>query len=161
MPDSESQISGKLEDYIQSRRFEDFIFTLMNQAYADIKDRTVKVEWGGTGANAVVIWSKNKTDVIRCNRIVRDWPEPALIGLISHELSHIALGVNLHNELQADRDVIERGLGLYLAIERIFTNKGADHIVREGEDRYLGYASIRKILTAHEVHQLDILMSDL
>ena len=161
MPDSESQISGKLEDYIQSRKFEGFIFTLMNQAYADIKDRTVKVEWGRTGANAVVIWSKNKTDVIRCNRIVRDWPEPALVGLLSHELSHIALGADVHSELQADKDVIARGLGRYLAIERAFTNEYSDHIDGKGDDRYLGYESIRKLLTSSQVTQLDILMSDL
>ena len=86
---------------------------------------------------------------------------PALYGLLSHELSHIALGVNLHSEFQADRDVIERGLGPYLAIERLFTNKHSDYILREGEDKYLGFISIRKLLSPDEVHQLDTLISEI
>jgi hypothetical protein len=157
----ESQISGRLEDYPHTRRFEDFIFTLMSKEYSDIKDRNVNVVWGRTEANAVIIWSQNKLDIIRCNVAVRDWPEPVLIGLLSHELSHIALGADLHSELQADKDVIARGLGLYLAIERVFTNKHTDHILGKGDDRYLGYESIRKLLTSGQVAQLDILMSDL
>lgn len=158
MTDSESQTSGKLEDYLFSRKFEDHIYTLMKRAYADIKDRTVKIVWGTTGTNAVIIRSQNKSDTIRCNRAVRDWSEPALIGLLSHELSHIALGSEIHTELQADKDVIARGLGHYLAIERAFTNKHSDHVLREGADRYLGYASIRKLLKFQEIQQLDTLM---
>ena len=160
MNDSESQTSGKLADYVYSRKFEDHIYTLIKRAYADIKDRTVKVVWGSTGTNAVIIRSQNKSDTIRCNRAVRNWPEPALNGLLSHELSHIALGSEMHTELQADKDVIARGLGHYLAVERAFTNKHSDHVLREGEDRYLGYASIRKLLKFQEVQQLDSLMSD-
>jgi len=161
MTNSESQISEKLEDYTQSRIFEDHIYSLMSKAYADIKDRNVHIEWGRTGANAVLVASQNKSDKIRCNRVVRDWPESALFGLLSHELSHIALGVSFHSELQADEDVIARGLGPYLAIERVFTNKYSDYIMRNGEDKYLGYESIKKLLKTYEVHHLDILMSDL
>ncbi len=157
----ESQISGRLEDYPHTRRFEDFIFTLMNKEYDDIKDRNVNVVWGRTGANAVIIWSQNKSDIIRCNVAVRDWPEPAIFGLLCHELSHIALGADLHSELQADKDVIARGLGHYLAIERIFTRKYADHIIGEGKDKYLGYESIKKLLKSNEAQQLDSLLSDL
>jgi hypothetical protein len=157
----ESQISGRLEDYPHTRKFEDFIFTLMSKEYGDIKDRNVNVVWGRTGANAVIIWSQNKSDIIRCNVAVRDWPEPAIFGLLSHELSHIALGADLHSELQADKDVIARGLGQCLAIERAFTLKYADHIIGEGKDKYLGYKSIKKLLKTHEVQQLDSLMSDL
>jgi hypothetical protein len=148
-------MSPKLKDYILSRKFEDYIYTLMNSEYADIKHRTVKVEWGGSGPNAVVISSHDKTDIIRFNRSILDWPEPASCGLLFHELSHIALGANIHSEHQADRDVIERGLGPYLAIERLLTNKIDDHIVREGEDRYLGYESIRNLLSSVEIYQLD------
>jgi len=57
--------------------------------------------------------------------------------------------------------VIARGLGCFLAIERAFTRKYADHIIGNGKDRYLGYESIRKLLTSGQVTQLDILMSDL
>ncbi|MHA1930617.1 MAG: hypothetical protein ACTSV2_18765 [Candidatus Thorarchaeota archaeon] len=161
MTDSGSQTSGKLEDYIYSRKLEDNIYTLMKRAYADIIDRTVKIVWGSTETNAVIIRSQNKSDTIRCNRAIRDWPESAIIGLLSHELSHISLRSELHTELQTDKDVIARGVGHYLAIERAFTNKISDHVLREGEDRYLGYASIRKLLKFQEVQQLDRLMSEL
>ncbi|MHA2142973.1 MAG: hypothetical protein ACXADD_15925 [Candidatus Thorarchaeota archaeon] len=164
-----NQVSGKLEkrlarrlaDYEHTKRFEDIIFTLMNKEYADIKDRTVHIIWTRQGANAAIVWSQNKTDVIRCNIATTEWPEPAIFGLLSHELSHIALGTDLHDELQADEDVIARGLGHYLAIERVLTNKNSDHIVRNGKDRYLGFASIRKLLKSKEVRQLDNLMSEL
>ena len=116
---------------------------------------------GSTGTNAVIIRSQNKSDTIRCNRAVRNWPEPALNGLLSHELSHLALGSKMHTELQADKDVIARGLGHYLAVERAFTNKHSDHVLREGEDRYLGYTFIRKLLKYQEVQQLDTLMSNI
>ncbi|MHA1481147.1 MAG: hypothetical protein ACTSQZ_06970 [Candidatus Thorarchaeota archaeon] len=161
MSDSKYLNTGKLDDCIQSRKFEDYVYTLMCEAYSEIKDRTVRIEWGRATANAVIIWSQNKIDIIRCNRAVRNWPEPVLYGLLSHELSHIALGANLHLEIQADRDVIDRGLGPYLAIERLYTNKHSDHILREGEDRYLGYMSIRKLLSSDEVHKLEGLMLDL
>ncbi|MFX0107968.1 MAG: hypothetical protein ACFE7R_06780 [Candidatus Hodarchaeota archaeon] len=160
MAKSTNKVTGKLADFLESRRFEDYIYTLVTLAYSDIKDRDVKVVWGSIGPNAVVISSHKKSDVIRCNRAVRNWPEPALYGLLSHELSHIALGVNLHSELQADKDVIERGLGQYLAVERVLTTKFEDHNLRNGEDRYLGYFSIRKLLKAHEIRQLDILLSN-
>ncbi|MCK4567959.1 MAG: helix-turn-helix domain-containing protein, partial [Candidatus Thorarchaeota archaeon] len=156
----ENLITGRLEDYVHTKKFENIIFTLMSNEYADIKDRNVHIIWARTGASAVIVWSQNKTDVIRCNIAVTNWPEPAIFGLLSHELSHIALGADLHSELQADKDVIARELGYYLAIERAFTRNYADHIIREGEDRYLGYTSIRKLLKAHEVQQLDSLMSD-
>ena len=104
--------------------------------------------WAREGANAAIVWSQNKVDTIRCNIAVTEWPEPAILGLLSHELSHITLGTDLHDEIQADEDVIARGLGHYLAIERAFTNK------------YFGYTSIRKMLKSHLVKQLDKLMSE-
>jgi len=57
--------------------------------------------------------------------------------------------------------VINRKLGHYLAIERAYTKKFFDHILREGEDKYLGYTSIRKRLKSKEVRKLDKLLSDL
>lgn len=163
------QVSGKLEkrltrrlaDYEHTKKFEDFIFKLISNEYADIRDRTVHILWARAGSNAVIVWSKNKTDTIRCNIAVTKWPEPAILGLLSHELSHIALGTDLHDELQADEDVISRGLGHYLAIERAFTKKYSDHVLRDGEDRYLGYNSIRKQLKSHQVKELDRLLSEI
>ena len=154
------RIAGRLADHVHTMRFEDLIFKLTSKEYTEIKDRTIHILWSREGANAVIVWSKDKTDSIRCNIAVTEWPEPAIIGLLSHELSHIALGTDLHDELQADEDVIERGLGHYLAIERAFTNKYSDHILRNGEDMYLGYTSIRKRLKSQEVRRLDEMISD-
>jgi len=147
--------------YQITRTLGDYIRTLISYVYTDIEDKNVNVDWGRTQAYAVVIWNQSKPVSIRCNRAIRSWAEPALLGLLSHELSHIALGENSHSEHQTDRDVILRGLGPYLAIERIFTNKYSDHIIRRGQDRYLGYDSIRSLLTKHEENQLDVLMSDI
>jgi hypothetical protein len=156
----EKRLATRLADYVHTRRFEDLIFVLISKEYSDIRDRTVQIIWSRAGPNAVIVWSQNKTDVIRCNIAVTEWSEPAILGLLSHELSHIALGTDVHSELQADEDVIARGLGLYLAIERAFTNKYSDHVLRGGEDRYLGYDSIRKLLKSHDVKKLDHIMSE-
>jgi len=158
--ESNNLISEKLEDYIHSRKFEDYIHTLMNDAYQDIKDRTVHIIWTRTGPNAAIVWSKNKVDTIKCNIAIADWPEPVILGLLSHELSHIALGTDLHSELQTDEDVIARGLGHYLAIERAFTKKYSDHILRDGEDRYLGFTSIKKKMKSKEVRKISRLLTE-
>jgi hypothetical protein len=156
----DKRLAGRLADHVHTKRFEDYIFTLMSNEYTDIKDRTVHILWAREGANAVIVWSKDKTDTIRCNIAVAEWPEPAILGLLSHELSHISLGTDIHDELQADEDVIARGLGHYLAIERAFTNKYSDHVLRGGKDRYLGYTTIRKRLKSRKIKQLDKLILD-
>lgn len=155
------RIARRMANHVHTKKLEDIIFTLMGKEYTDIKDRTVHIVWSRAGANASIIWSKDKVDTIRCSIVIQEWPEPAIIGLLSHELSHIVLGTNLHFELQADEDVISRKLGHYLAIERAYTKKYSDHIIREGEDRYLGYTSIRKKLKSREVKKLDKLLSNL
>ncbi len=50
-------------------------------------------------------------------------------------------------------------LGSYLAVERILAGKYEDHIISRGKDRYLGYRTIRNLLTSQEIQNLDILMS--
>ncbi len=50
-------------------------------------------------------------------------------------------------------------LGSYLAVERILAGKYEDHIVSRGKDRYLGYRTIRGLLTTQEIQNLDILMT--
>ncbi|MGY5880409.1 MAG: hypothetical protein RTV31_09160 [Candidatus Thorarchaeota archaeon] len=157
----DKRIAGRLADHVHTKKFDDYIFTLMSKEYANIKNRTVHIIWTRAGVNAVIVWSQDKIDSIRCNITVTEWPEPAILGLLSHELSHIALGTDLHSEHQADVDVISRGLGHYLAIERAFTKNYSDHILKEGEDRYLGYTSIRKLLKSKDVKKLDRLMLDL
>lgn len=157
----DKRLAQRLADHKHTKRFEDLIFNLMREKYADIKDRTVYILWSREGPNAVIVWSKDKMDSIRCNISVTRWPEQAIIGLLTHELSHISLGTDLHDELQADEDVISRGLGHYLAIERVVTNKISDYVLREEKDRYLGYTSIRERLKPHNVKQLDKLLTDL
>ncbi|MHA2046296.1 MAG: hypothetical protein ACW99G_16040, partial [Candidatus Thorarchaeota archaeon] len=102
----DKRLKRRLADYEHTKRFQDYIFTLMSNEYSDIKDRTVHIIWARAGPNAVIVWSQFKTDTIKCNIEVTEWPEPAILGLLSHELSHIALGTDLHDELQADEDVI-------------------------------------------------------
>jgi hypothetical protein len=156
----DKRLAGRLADHVHTRRFEDYIFNMMKKEYADIKDRTVHILWARAGPNAVIVWSQDKTDSIRCNIVVTEWPEPAILGLLAHELSHISLGTDLHDELQADEDVIARGLGHYLAFQRAFTKKYSDQILREGQDKYLGYGSIRKRLKPLQRKKLDRLMSE-
>ncbi|MFW9983073.1 MAG: hypothetical protein ACFFE3_14310, partial [Candidatus Thorarchaeota archaeon] len=84
-----------------------------------------------------------------------------ITGLLSHELSHPAQSGSGLKELETDLDTISRGLGSYLAVERLFAGKYEDHIISRGKDRYLGYRSIRTRLTKLEIQNLDILMSKL
>ncbi|MHA2424783.1 MAG: hypothetical protein ACXAEF_08350 [Candidatus Thorarchaeota archaeon] len=138
-----------------------YIDALVKNAYEDLSHKEIKAKWGRTSAFATVTMNKTGPIKIQCNRITREWPEPALIGLLSHELSHIIIGDIRDSERLTDIDVIERGLGVYLAVERIIADKYADHVVTRGRDRYLGYGTIREDLTSHEIKQLDKLLSDL
>ena len=80
---------------------------------------------------------------------------------MSHELSHPAQKGGGLSELKTDNDTITRGLGPYLAVERLFTGKYEDHVVQRGKDRYLGYRTIRAQLTHLECQQLDELLSEI
>jgi hypothetical protein len=98
---------------------------------------------------------------ISVNNTVKTWHESGIMGLISHELSHPAQRGTGLNELKTDKDVIFRGLGPYLAVERLFARKYEDHQIWHGKDKYLGYRSIRAQLTNLENNQLDALLSEL
>jgi hypothetical protein len=56
--------------------------------------------------------------------------------------------------------VLSRGLGPYLAVERVFTGKYDDHILRGGKDRYMGYSTIGSVLNPRETVLLDRLLED-
>ncbi|MFX1560304.1 MAG: hypothetical protein ACFFBL_06935, partial [Promethearchaeota archaeon] len=101
---------------------------------------------------------KNQISIL-FNRNVKTWHETGVIGLISHELSHPAQSGTGLSEFKTDKDAISRGFGPYLAIERVFTGKFEDHLIRRGKDRYLGYRSIREQLTSLECRQLDEVLS--
>ena len=64
-------------------------------------------------------------------------------------------------EASTDLDVIDRGLGVYLATERVTTGRYKDQTTHRGRDRYYGYRSIRQRLTRQETAQLDRLLNDL
>jgi len=142
-----------------SRSPEELAHTLRTGVYTEVPD--VEVVVGGVrNAYANVIWGSGKqTILVRCNKIVVGWPEPALIGLLAHELSHPALGKDGLSEGRTDADVIARGLGAYLAVERAMVGQYEDMHLKK--DRYLGYRSIRPLLTPSEVKDLDRLMSEL
>jgi hypothetical protein len=46
-------------------------------------------------------------------------------------------------------------------VERSLTGIYEDHVIYRGKDRYLGYRTIRNLLTQREVRDLDVLMSDM
>jgi hypothetical protein len=134
--------------------------TLISIAYPELQKSDVLLSWGGTSAYAQIAWDDVRDKIsIQLNKNVKTWHETGIIGLLSHELSHPAQkGAGL-SELITDKDAISRGFGPYLAIERVYTGKFEDHIIRRGKDRYLGYRSIRKQLTNLESQQLDDVLS--
>ena len=134
---------------------------LVFYAYPEFIKSNLLVTWGRTSSFAQIRWDETKVKIsIRVNNDVKTWHESGILGLISHELSHPAQARGGRSELTTDRDSIRRGLGPYLAIERLYTGKYEDHVIRRGKDRYLGYKSIRSQLTELEVQQVDSLLSE-
>ncbi|MGY5874898.1 MAG: hypothetical protein RTU30_04055 [Candidatus Thorarchaeota archaeon] len=134
---------------------------LLHYGYPEFAEWGVNIQWGGTSAYAEISWeSRSKSMTINVNQDVRSWPESAVNGLLSHELSHPIIGDVDNTESITDADVIARGLGTYLALERLVAGKYQDHILRHGRDRYLGYTTLRGMLTKDELSNLDKLMSD-
>lgn len=145
-----------------NREILEIISSLVKYAYLELESKRFITKVAKIKSYACISWEHNH-DVVRvtCNEIVNGWHEAALIGLLSHELSHPASMKMGHREESTDLDVINRGLGPYLALERIITNKYSDHFIKSGRDKYLGYKSIRKLLDAQELIQLDRLLSEL
>lgn len=135
---------------------------LVRTAYPEFRESEVAVSYGRTSAFASVTWrDRDESIEIVCNDDVKEWPEAAVLGLLAHELSHPAQESSNASEEGTDLDVLRRGLGLYLAVERLHASKYEDHLVRKGRDRYIGYRTIRKSLSQTESNQLDRLLSDL
>jgi len=140
----------------------EFIKTLQIFAYPELEKKQVVASWGKTSNFAQVRWSDDDNEIrIRINKNVRTWHQAGITGLLSHELSHPAQSGSGLKEKRTDEDVITRGLGSYLAVERILAGKYEDHIVSRGKDRYLGYRTIRNLLTSQEIQNLDTLMSEM
>ena len=135
---------------------------LVSYAYPELNKSELLVSWGKASCFAQVHWDETKKAIsIRINNDVKTWHESGIIGLLSHELSHPAQVSGGRSELKTDRESIRRGLGPYLAIERIFAGQYEDHVIRRGKDRYLGYKSIRAQLTDLEIQHVDFLFSEI
>ncbi|MFW9909043.1 MAG: hypothetical protein ACFFEF_10740 [Candidatus Thorarchaeota archaeon] len=145
----------------QQKSLSEYKDVLIRHAYQELQQKRVSVVWAKMKSFAMVAISDSEPILIKCSNSVRGWPEPALIGLLSHELSHVVMGTKRHGEEDTDMDVIARGLGTYLALERALCGKYTDHFLKKGTDRYLGYDSIRNRLSFHEKHNLDKLMGEL
>jgi hypothetical protein len=132
---------------------------LVFHAYPELAGRNIEVRTGNLKSYGQVRWSDAGRINVTCHQDIGGWPEPAIIGLLAHEFSHPAKGQDSSEE-ETDLDVINRGLGHYLAVERIFVNKHEDYTIGRGKDRYLGVRSIRELLNDHENELLEHLLED-
>ncbi len=131
---------------------------LVNHAYLELSKYKINAVIKCTSAFALVRWSRHETNIrLTLDKQVLKWHDAQLTGLIAHELSHVALGAKSSEE-SVDRDVIERGLGVYLAIERVMSGRHEDQMIARGVDRYLGYRTIRNHLDERELEQLEKLL---
>ncbi|MFW9887860.1 MAG: hypothetical protein ACFFER_06745 [Candidatus Thorarchaeota archaeon] len=128
-------------------------------AYPELAGRDIEATTSNLRSYGQVRWSDTDRINITCHQDTVCWPEPAIIGLLAHEISHPAKG-KYSSEETTDLDVIDRGLGHYLATERAYVNKYEDHTVRGCKDRYLGFQSIRELLNEHEKGMLEKLLED-
>lgn len=138
------------------------VSNLVQYAYPELIGRHLRARWSKLSSFAEIRWGKPGEEVsVVCDRTAKRWHESALVGLLSHELSHPCVSAGKRAEERTDTDAIERGLGVYLAAERISTGRYRDQLVGRTRDRYLGYQTIRQRLTRHETTQLDRLLDTL
>lgn len=145
----------------QEKTLQQYIDNIVDIAYPELRLLRIRGIWKRINALAQVTLSRGISFEILCSIKIKPWPEPALYGLLGHELSHIVLRNQANAEQNADLDVIARGMGPYLAVERIFASKYLDHVLQSRQDRYIGYNQIRKLLTHHELVQLNMLVEEL
>jgi hypothetical protein len=154
-----SNMPSQSDLLLQPRSSREIVDLLLSHVYVDLSDRRFEVVWGGTSAFADIAWTTtSQTARIRLNREIRSWPEPAVIGLLAHELSHPAQKQSRTTERSTDSDVVNRGLGVYLAVERLVADQYEDTRFRRGDDMYLGYRTVRSILMRQEKKELDELL---
>jgi hypothetical protein len=143
----------------------DLIFHMSNlvqYAYPELSGLHLRATWGKLSSLAEIRWGNPREQIsLSCDKTAKRWHESALVGLLSHELSHPCVSAGQRAEERTDADAIERGLGVYLAAERISTGRYLDQLVGRGRDRYLGYQSIRHRLTQHETRELDRLLDSM
>ena len=144
-----------------SHNLKELVSRLVRYAFAELANINIQIHWRKIGSLADVKWRKIESGIrIRVNAQVMNWHEAAVFGLLSHELSHTIQRNGGFKECETDKEVIERGLGVYLALERIFAGRYYDDIIRGKQDKYLGYSTIRQKLSKHEVKELDTLLMD-
>jgi len=135
---------------------------LVDTAYPELNQSKIRIKWGRSCSFASISWTQDfKVVNIKCSNETRTWHESALTGLLAHELSHPARQNKHQLEYSTDLDAIERGLGPYLGVERLFAGKYDDYVILKGKDRYLGYRSIRQLLNEEELKHLDALLTQL
>ncbi|MFW9960091.1 MAG: hypothetical protein ACFFDV_03685 [Candidatus Thorarchaeota archaeon] len=135
---------------------------LIDVAYPELDGSKIISRWRKMSCFASVCWSLDREKItVTCNHQTKKWHDAAILGLLSHELSHPVGGASDRAECSTDIDVIQRGLGPYLAVERAMTGKYEDYIINHGKDMYLGYRSIRSHLTEEELFQLDALLAEM
>ncbi|MHA2133779.1 MAG: hypothetical protein ACXAEN_15810 [Candidatus Thorarchaeota archaeon] len=134
---------------------------LVHFAYPELREFEISVGLKAISAYAQIEWSSAHSSMrIVCDKDVQRWHESQKVGLLAHELSHPCTDGRSTREEDVDFDVVKRGLGAYLAIERISAGKHEDHWLRRRKDRYLGYRTIRSMLEGHELSQLDLLLKE-
>jgi len=135
---------------------------LIDAAYPELDRSKIVSRWRRMSCFASVSWNPDRERItVTCNHRTKRWHEAALLGLLSHELSHPVKDANDRIENSTDLDVIRRGLGPYLAVERAMTGKYEDYVISHGKDMYLGYRSIRSHLNEEELIQLDALLAEM
>jgi hypothetical protein len=158
---SHSSKKGR-KQMVPNRILPDLVQQIVIEAYPELKDRSINAKWGRTASFAVVTWTSSEKNIgITCHQKTKKWHEAALIGLLAHELSHPVKHRIINSEEAIDLDVIERGLGPFLAVERAVTGKYEDYRIHSGRDRYLGYRTIRTYLTDEELKQLEFLLEEM
>ena len=144
------------------RDLQELAHLLVEEAYPELRGSELDVRRGRTSFFGTVSWTSLPGTIrIVCSTQTKKWHEAALLGLLSHELSHTAQSKHSTSERSTDIDVIDRGLGPYLAAERATTGKYEDYIISRGRDRYLGYRTIRGHLLGLELTQLDVLLREM
>jgi hypothetical protein len=147
---------------VTDRGLHELIQHLVEVAYPEFMRSNITTRWGRTSCFATVSWTADRMRIlVTCNTQTKKWHEAALIGLLSHELSHPIQERSGRAESKTDLDVICRGLGPYLAVERASSGKYEDYVISRGKDKYLGYRSIRSLLNAEELIQLDALLQEM
>ncbi len=71
---------------------------LVFHAYPELSQAKISIRYDNVLSYAYVRWSGRGDIQVTCNFNSEGWPEPAILGLISHELSHPAQTRDWHSK---------------------------------------------------------------